>query len=164
MASAAFTQTPTMKTPSLLFIALTLATPAFCQDAPATGSPEGSLKAKAAARLELLLETPGPRLLERFDANKDGSLSEDEKAKAREAIKARATEAAGKARAKFDADGDGTLNDAERAKAREAIKGKVGGAIRQRILQRFDEDKDGKLNDAERAKAKAAGQERAAKK
>ena len=73
LASAAFTQTPTMKTPSLLFIAFTLATPAFSQDAPATGGPEGSLKAKAAARLELLLETPGPRLLEKFDANKDGT-------------------------------------------------------------------------------------------
>ena len=110
-----------MKTPSLLFIAFTLATPAFSQDAPATGGPEGSLKAKAAARLELLLETPGPRLLEKFDANKDGSLSEDEKAKAREAIKGKVGGAIRqRILQRFDEDKDGKLNDAERAKAKAA--------------------------------------------
>lgn len=120
----------------------------------------GSLKARrqgatAGERAEQLLTNPGPRLLERFDTDKDGKLSDEEKSKARETIKARAGEAKGKVLEKFDTNGDGKLDESERTKARETVKDRVG-ELRQRLLKRFDSDGDGKLNEAERAKAREA--------
>jgi hypothetical protein len=70
-----------------------------------------------------------PAMLEKYDADKDGMLSEDEKAimKAdKEAAKAKMLE-------KFDSDGDGVISDDEKAamkeakmKAKEAVKEAVG--------------------------------------
>ena len=146
-----------MKTPFLLF-ALTCG--ACLADEPKTNPPA----APTGERLEHLLTNPGPRVLEKFDADKDGKLSDEEKSKAREAIKARTGEVMDKAQAKFDTNGDGKLDEAERAKAREAIKGQVGPRIRERLLKRFDKDGDGKLNEAERAKAKEVWEQHLAEK
>jgi hypothetical protein len=64
----------------------------------------------------------GGRMLERFDADKDGTLSVTERATAKAAMDARMLE-------RFDADKDGTLSDAERATARakmQEMRGKMG--------------------------------------
>jgi Ca2+-binding EF-hand superfamily protein len=110
------------------------------------------------------------RLLEKFDANKDGQLSAEEKANAQAAM-------SGAPQMKelikrFDLDGDGRLNAREQAAAREAmakIRAQGGGApqvgapigfagneIPVAILEKFDKDGDGKLNDEELAAAKKA--------
>lgn len=117
----------------------------------------GAPKAKArrlagssGAHLERFLENPGPRVLEKFDADKDGKLSDAEKSAAREAIKSRTGKVRDKALEKFDANGDGRLDESERAKARETVKTRAAGLF-QRLLKRFDADGDGKLSETERA-------------
>ena len=111
------------------------------------------------------LENPGPRVLEKFDADKDGKLSDSEKQAAREAFKKRA-----------DANQDGKVDKSERVAAGEAMKaavnakkakpaknqGKGREAVRAKILERFDEDKDGQLNEAERTHMRTAIQNRKA--
>lgn len=94
------------------------------------------------------------RLLERFDANKDGKLDETERAAAREAMAAR-REAGGEKQSRgrgevmkqFDTDNDGRLSESERAamqaKAREKLSGNP------QFMQRWDKNADGKLDDAE---------------
>jgi Ca2+-binding EF-hand superfamily protein len=116
------------------------------------------------------------RLLEKFDANKDGRLSPEERAKAQEEMLKNAAQAGGPAfqefLKKFDRDGDGKLNDRERAAAMEAtqkIRAQGGGGgpqvgaplfvgneIPAAVLEQFDKDGDGKLNDKEMAAAKKA--------
>lgn len=108
---------------------------------------------------------PGPppkALLEKFDTDGDGKLSEQE----REAVRAAMEEKRAAIIAKFDKDGDGKLNKEERDAAKEEFKKlhgdrpmPPGGPSRDRILKRFDKDGDGKLNDEEREAAKAAMKE-----
>jgi len=140
-----------MKT-TLLILALSCV-PCFAESPPARRP-----AALNGERLEHFLANPGPRVLERFDADKDGRLSDDEKAKARAAIENRAGAAKEKVREKLDANGDGKLDESERAKAREVIRNRAGNGIRGRLLKRFDADGDGKLSEDERAKARAAMQ------
>lgn len=125
------------------------------------------------------------RLLERFDANKDGQLDDAEKAEARKAFegmrrrggtdgrRGRRPGARGhggsklagagmrKMLEKFDADKDGRLNEAERGEARaalEAAREKFRGAM----LARYDTDRDGTIGEAERKTAKESLQQAAA--
>ena len=82
-------------------------------------------------------ETPPPhgkmrdRMVEKFDADGDGQLSEDERDKAREAWQ----------RKRFDADNDGKLSDEEQAAAE---------AARAKHMGEFDKDGDGQLSEDER--------------
>lgn len=68
------------------------------------------------------------RIIERFDANRDGSLSADERAAAKEARAARRAEIRTKIKAtlveRFDTNDDGKLDEAERAAARAQVKAK----------------------------------------
>ena len=57
------------------------------------------------------------KMLERFDANKDGQLDDQEREAAREARKAEMLQ-------RFDTDKDGKLSDSEREAARSAMRGK----------------------------------------
>ena len=75
------------------------------------------------------------KMLERFDKDGDGKLSEEERAaaraemqKRREAggLKGNGAEKRAEMLKKFDKDGDGKLSDDERAAMREAMKGKDG--------------------------------------
>ncbi|MBR3945317.1 MAG: hypothetical protein IKK15_09510 [Akkermansia sp.] len=104
------------------------------------------------------------KMLERFDADQDGQLSDAEK----EAMKAemkknhegkrpghgtrgeRGDRPAMPAEMmdKFDADKDGQLSDEERKNVR--------AAMQEKMMEKFDTDKDGQLSDAEREAAKAA--------
>jgi hypothetical protein len=56
----------------------------------------------------------GGEMMQKFDADGDGQLSDGEKAAMKQAVAARKAEML----AKYDADGDGQLSDAERATAR----------------------------------------------
>jgi len=114
------------------------------------------------------------KVLEQFDANKDGKLDEAEREKAkaefarrRGAAKDRPNPEAAQKRfqeilAKFDKDGDGRLNEEEKAAARKSFAGKrpkpnaAAGARMKEIIAKFDKDGDGKLNDEERAAARKA--------
>ncbi len=83
---------------------------------------------------------PPPAMMEKFDTDKDGKLSEDE----RKAMKEKMEEHRKEMLTKFDKDGDGKLNDEEREKAREGHHAEM--------IKKFDTDGDGKLSDEERAK------------
>lgn len=96
------------------------------------------------------------KMLERFDADGDGSLSEAERKTARETMLAENPERAARHAEhikRFDKDGDGQLNDAERTAARESMKGR-GGKFRERAIKRFDKDGDGALSPEERIRAR----------
>jgi Ca2+-binding EF-hand superfamily protein len=112
------------------------------------------------------------RILEKFDANKDGQLSAEEKANAQAEMLKGAGPGFQEFLKKFDRDGDGRLNEREQAAAREAAQ-KIraqggdgpqvgppvifgGNDIPAAILEKFDKDGDGKLNDKELAAAKKA--------
>jgi Ca2+-binding EF-hand superfamily protein len=96
------------------------------------------------------------RIIERFDADRDGRLSDAEHKTARDTMLAEKPERAARHAERikrFDKDGDGMLNDAERAAAREAMTGR-GEKLRERAVKRFDKDGDGALNKAERRRAR----------
>jgi Ca2+-binding EF-hand superfamily protein len=91
------------------------------------------------------------RLLEKFDANHDSKLDEQERA----AAKAWVQEHRGELIQKFDTNGDGKLDDQERAAAKDALRTKLQGR-REEIMKKFDKNGDGKIDDQERAEAKEA--------
>lgn len=113
------------------------------------------------------------KMLERFDADKDGQLSDTEKEAMKAEMKKRhdgkrpghgkrgergpkgPREERGEGPAlpaelktMIDADKDGNISDEERKAAREAM--------HNRMMEKFDADKDGQLSDAEKDAAKAA--------
>lgn len=104
---------------------------------------------------------PPKAILEKFDTDGDGKLSDDEAKAARAAMQERRAAIV----AKYDTDGDGELNEQEREAAKEEMKALHGDRemphrpARARIMKRFDKDGDGKLNDEEREAAKAAMKE-----
>lgn len=87
---------------------------------------------------------PPPAIMEKFDADKDGKLSEDERKAMHAAKEAKMEEHRKEMLTKFDKDGDGQLNDEERAAAKAARQAEM--------TKKFDTDGDGKLSDEERAK------------
>lgn len=101
---------------------------------------------------------PPKRMLERFDADGDGMLSEAERETARKEHQARKAEML----KDYDADGDGTLSKQERAKVREELgpPPEQRKARQDKMKERFDEDGDGVLSEAEREKAREQMQKR----
>ena len=97
-----------------------------------------------------------PRILKKFDKDKDGKLSEDERKAAREALGGggRGGEEARRAEilARFDKDKDGKLSEDERKAAREAMETR-----RKAMLEKFDANKNGKLDPDEIKAAREAG-------
>lgn len=88
-----------------------------------------------------------PAILEKFDTDKDGKLSEDERKAMHEAKEAKMAEHRKEMVTKYDADGDGKLNDEEREKAK--------AEHHALMIKKFDTDGDGKLSEEERAKMPA---------
>lgn len=86
-------------------------------------------------------------VLEKFDADKDGKLSEDERKAMREERKA-------KMLAKYDTDKNGELSDTEK----DAMKADME-AQHKAFLEKYDADKDGKLSREEVKAARDAGEE-----
>ncbi len=93
-------------------------------------------------------------LIEKFDADKDGKLSDDEKKAMREAMKAKAEERKAKMLEKYDTDKSGQLSDTEK----EAMKADMK-ARHNALLEKYDADKDGKLSREEVKAARDAGEE-----
>lgn len=112
------------------------------------------------------------QLLEKFDADQDGTLNEEERTKAKAEFEKRRGEfakkrgAAGRTRearpnreagrerireivAKFDKDGDGRLSEQERAAAKEAMAGKFADQ-REQLMKKFDKDGNGTLDEGEK--------------
>ncbi len=126
------------------------------------GGPEGKKKGKGRMERRKML-------LEKFDADGDGKLSEEERAKAKADFVKTHPELHAKMIKKFDKDGDGKLNEEERKAAHEAMKERAKGRgkeielteeqraeIKKHLLEKFDTDKDGKLSEEE---TKAAREE-----
>ncbi len=84
-----------------------------------------------------------PEILERFDADKDGKLNEEEREAAKAAMGERMKARKAEMLKKFDKDGDGKLSEEEEAAMREERK--------KMMLEKFDKDKDGVLSDGEKA-------------
>lgn len=82
------------------------------------------------------------RLLERYDADGDGTLSAEERDQARKDRRLKHA----------DTNGDGQLSDEERSAAHEARK-----QHHQEILDKYDADADGRLSRSERQTAHADG-------
>ncbi len=119
-------------------------------------------------------ETPAPKrerpsreammkqMLEKFDADKDGKLSEEERTKARESMRGQGGpggERFAELMKKFDKDGDGKLSEEERAALRAemgANRPEGGRPNMEEIIKKFDKDGDGKLSEEERAAARAS--------
>lgn len=92
------------------------------------------------------------KVLEKFDADGDGKLSDEERAAAKAA-----REAKGNASPRQNGAGAGAKQGGPKGKNGAGQMGaKRGAQMRERILQKFDADGDGKLNEEERAAAKAA--------
>ncbi len=84
-----------------------------------------------------------PEILEKFDADKDGKLNDEERAAAKAARGEREGKMKKEMLEKFDADKDGTLSDAEKETMRAEMKKKM--------LEKFDKDGDGKLSEEEKS-------------
>jgi hypothetical protein len=95
-----------------------------------------------------------PAVLEKFDADKDGKLDEEERKAARAEMQAKREEARKKMLEEFDANDDGKLDEAERKAAHEAMKAK-----RAALVEKYDSDGDGKLSREEIKAARDAGEE-----
>ncbi len=115
------------------------------------GAGGGDPAADKAARQQRIHQ----KMLEKYDANKDGQLDDAEKAKAKEDHEARKQKRHEAMLKKFDTNGDGKLDDAEKAAMKEQFKAKKAERIK-----KFDTNGDGKLDDAEKAAAKAACREK----
>lgn len=123
------------------------------------------------------------RMLEKFDADKDGQLSDIEKDAMKAAFGKRASRPNGMENMhpgnrrrphserpamieKFDTDKDGQLNEQEHAALKEAARKRHEARserreeFRKNFMEKFDTDKDGQLSDAEKEAAKAARSER----
>ena len=90
-----------------------------------------------------------PEILEKFDADDDGKLSEDERKAMRAAIEERRKAHKAKILERFDADNDGKLSEDEKKAAREAAKAQRE-EIRAAVLKKFDANGNGKIDDDER--------------
>ena len=96
-------------------------------------------------------------ILKKYDADKDGKLSDDERAEARKAMEAEFAKRREEMTKKYDKDGDGKLSEEERAELRKEFGGRGGPGGRERdpkareeFMKKFDKDGDGKLSEEER--------------
>ncbi len=94
---------------------------------------------------------PHPKVLEKFDKDGDGTLSDEEMAAAKQAREERIRALL----AEYDRDGDGQLSDEEKAVAKVDMRWD-GRRIPEKFLAKFDKDGDGQLSDEEMTAAKEA--------
>jgi tellurite resistance protein len=95
------------------------------------------------------------RLIEKFDANNDGRLDQQERQNAKAAIKERLQDRRARIIQRFDTNHDGTLSPDERAAARETMQAHRAER-KAMIMQKFDINKDGQLDQTERQAAREA--------
>jgi Ca2+-binding EF-hand superfamily protein len=93
------------------------------------------------------------RIIQRFDANKNGVLDDGERAVAKSALQERFAQRKAEIISGFDADHDGQLNPQERAAAKSAIQERRAQR-RAQIMDRFDTNHDGVLDQSERQAAR----------
>ena len=94
------------------------------------------------------------RIMERFDANQDGEIDEQERAAAQEQMRARFAEMRDRFLVRrFDADGDGQLGEAETAsmeQAKEEWRARIESA-KARFMEKWDANADGQLEEGEKS-------------
>ncbi len=94
-----------------------------------------------------------PRLLERFDTDKDGKLDEGERAAAKAAVAEHREEHQDKLLARFDADKDGKLDEGERAAAKAAVEERLK-TNHPELFAKIDANHDGTIDKGERKAAR----------
>ena len=92
------------------------------------------------------------RMLDRFDADGDGTISPEERQEAFRAMRERAMRDTAE---RADTDGDGKVSDEERAEMRREQAGPWKEALDEWVKADFDADGDGELNEEETASRKA---------
>jgi len=94
-----------------------------------------------------------PEVIDKFDKDSDGKLSDDERAAAREAMMDHRKDREGNRDKwmleKFDKDGDGKLSDEEK-EAMEAARKAKHEEFKKEMLKKYDKDGDGELSDEEK--------------
>ena len=90
------------------------------------------------------------KMLEKYDADGDGKLSDEERATAKAEMQGKREAMQSQMLEKYDTDGDGKLSDEEKQAAKADREAK-----RAEMLEKYDTDGDGKLNESEREAAKA---------
>ncbi len=161
-----------------VLVALALAAlPVLAQDAPAQpqqpcGAPKCCKRAHGADKGDM-----HKRVMEKFDANKDGQLDEQEKAAMKADFEARRAEMQKKSLEKFDANKDGQLDEQEKEAMKAEFKGRRDGKghgprahkgprhhkghgadkgdMHKHMMEKFDANKDGQLDEQEKAAMKA---------
>ena len=93
------------------------------------------------------------RMMDRYDRNKDGEISEDERQKAFAEMRQRARE---RMLARYDKNEDGELDDEERAAMRSDQQAPWQAKIREWQLRDYDLNGDGELDEKETAELKVA--------
>lgn len=103
--------------------------------------------------LDALLESPmGRRLMDRFDADGDGILSDEERQALQDEIQRRRDQWEARMIDRYDRDGDGVLSERERRAMMRDMERQRERQMR-RMLAEFDRDGDGELDADERALA-----------
>lgn len=90
-----------------------------------------------------------PEVIDKFDKDGDGKLSDDERAAAREAMKDHHEKRHEWMIEKFDKDGDGKLSEEEK-EAMEAARKAKHEEFKKEMLKKYDKDGDGELSDEEK--------------
>ena len=98
-------------------------------------------------------------VMKKFDANKDGKLSEEERKNLRNEMSGLRAGVPPLLAKKFDKDGDGKLSEVERSEFRKDLASK-GRRLPPHLMQRFDTNGDGELSDEERSGARQAWEDR----
>jgi len=94
------------------------------------------------------------KILEKYDANKDGKLDENEKKCMRDAWAKRIAEHKKEFMAKYDKNKDGKIDEAEK-KAMRAEWAKRAEQRKKEFMAKYDKNKDGKLDDEEKQAIRA---------
>ncbi len=131
-----------MKTTTLITLGALIGTCTFATAEEKPKRPDGPKR-----------EVPA-EVLEKFDADKDGQLSDDEKKAMHAEMKARMEARKAKMLEKYDTDKSGELSDTEK----EAMKADME-ARHKALIEKYDADKDGKLSREEVKTARDAGEE-----
>ncbi len=93
-------------------------------------------------------------LMEKFDTNKDGKLSEEERKAMREGMQELREKMRAEMLKKYDKDGDGELSEEERKTMKDEMEAK-----RKALVEKYDTNKNGKLDPEEAKAAREAGEE-----
>lgn len=129
---------------TLILLTLILAPVSLAQQAAPQAGPQANPEMRAKMKA---------RVLEKFDADGDGQLSDEERATAKAARQSKGDTAGSTPRQKKAAAGQGGPQGKNGSGGAQGKNGKgkqFRAKVRERVIEYFDQDGDGKLNESER--------------